>query len=77
MKSCKRCGSYAINNKEHGRDGEDAHLCDVCYWRKRAEKWDEKLKTQGEVGRSNPQTRPRPGLQLESISQAASAGAKP
>ena len=21
----------------HGRDGTDAELCDVCYWRKRAE----------------------------------------
>ena len=34
---CKRCGSYAINPSHHGRDGSDSHLCDVCYWRKRAE----------------------------------------
>ena len=34
--SCRRCGSYAINHKAHGRDGSDADLCDVCYWRKRA-----------------------------------------
>lgn len=32
---CK-CGSYAINHHMHGRDGSDGHLCDVCYWRKRA-----------------------------------------
>ena len=37
MKACKRCGSYAINHNCHGRDGSDRDLCDVCYWRKRAE----------------------------------------
>lgn len=37
MNKCKRCGSYAINHDHHGRDGSDADLCDVCYWRKRAE----------------------------------------
>lgn len=38
MDQCKRCGSYAINPHEHGRDpNEDLDLCDVCYWRKRAE----------------------------------------
>jgi len=31
------CGSYAINHHAHGRDGSDGHLCDVCYWRTRAE----------------------------------------
>ena len=36
MKACK-CGSYAINHHCHGRDGSDDDLCDVCYWRKRAE----------------------------------------
>lgn len=35
--ACKRCGSYAINHHCHGRDGADADLCDVCYWRRRAE----------------------------------------
>ena len=36
--SCKRCRSYAINENHHGREkGEDLDLCDVCYWRKRAE----------------------------------------
>ena len=35
--SCKRCGSLAINHHLHGRDGSDLDLCDVCYWRKRAE----------------------------------------
>ena len=37
MPKCKNCGSYAINHHAHGRDGSDGHLCDVCYWRKRAE----------------------------------------
>ena len=37
MKRCSRCGSYAKNHHNHGRDGSDADLCDVCYWRKRAE----------------------------------------
>ena len=36
MHNCK-CGSYAINPNHHGRDGTDLDLCDVCYWRKRAE----------------------------------------
>ncbi len=34
---CTRCGSYAINHHCHGRDGSNGDLCDVCYWRKRAE----------------------------------------
>jgi len=38
---CKRCGSYAINHNHHGRDGSDPDLCDVCYWRKRAEEENE------------------------------------
>ena len=33
---CSECGSFAINHQCHGRDGSDGHLCDVCYWRKRA-----------------------------------------
>ena len=37
MSKCKNCGSYAINHHAHGRDGSDGHLCDVCYWRRRAE----------------------------------------
>ena len=38
MQNCKRCGSYAINPHAHGRERSvDLHLCDVCYWRKRAE----------------------------------------
>lgn len=37
MKSCKRCGSHAINPHRHGRDNTDLDLCDVCYWRTRAE----------------------------------------
>lgn len=32
------CGSYAINPGQSGRDNtSDLDLCDVCYWRKRAE----------------------------------------
>lgn len=37
MGKCIRCGSHAINHGLHGRDGSDPDLCDVCYWRKRAE----------------------------------------
>lgn len=36
MNNCKNCGSFAVNHHCHGRDGGDADLCDVCYWRKRA-----------------------------------------
>lgn len=34
---CNKCRSWAINHHSHGRDGSDGDLCDVCYWRKRAE----------------------------------------
>ena len=37
MSQVCECGSFAINHQCHGRDGSDGHLCDVCYWRKRAE----------------------------------------
>ena len=37
MSRCIRCGSYAINHHSHARDGSDVDLCDVCYWRKRAQ----------------------------------------
>lgn len=38
MNNCKICGSYAINPDLHGREpSDDLDLCDVCYWRKRAE----------------------------------------
>lgn len=38
MKRCQRCNSAAINPHIHGRnEGVDLDLCDVCYWRKRAE----------------------------------------
>ena len=38
MSRCKQCGSFAINPSAHGRaDGVDLDLCDVCYWRKRAQ----------------------------------------
>lgn len=41
MQQCKRCKSWAINHNSHGRDGSDGDLCDVCYWRKRAEALDQ------------------------------------
>ena len=32
------CGSYAINDGLNGRaPGVDLDLCDVCYWRRRAQ----------------------------------------
>jgi len=34
---CTRCGDTIKNSTKHGRDGKDSELCDVCYWRKRAE----------------------------------------
>lgn len=35
---CSRCHSYAINPTDHGRLPDvDLDLCDVCYWRVRAE----------------------------------------
>ncbi len=38
MNECKVCGSLAINDHMHGRvKGKDLNLCDVCYWRKRAD----------------------------------------
>ena len=37
MTKCKECGSFAVNHHLHGRDGSDGDLCDVCYWRKRAQ----------------------------------------
>lgn len=38
MQTCVRCHSYAINPQNHGREDDvDLDLCDVCYWRKRAE----------------------------------------
>ena len=43
MNQCK-CGSYAINPRHHGREpGVDLHLCDVCYWRSRADRYREAL----------------------------------
>jgi len=37
-RSCSNCRSGAINPGHHGRDeSTDLDLCDVCYWRKRAE----------------------------------------
>ena len=34
IKSCRVCGSYAINEHLHGRiPGAKPDLCDVCYWK--------------------------------------------
>lgn len=38
MSACTRCGSFAINPGRHGRDDSDLDLCDVCFWRRRAER---------------------------------------
>ncbi len=35
---CSQCPSYAINPHLHGRGDDRLDLCDVCYWRNRAEK---------------------------------------
>lgn len=45
MEKCKRCFSYAINHHCHGRDGSEPKLCDVCFWRNRAELATATLKT--------------------------------
>ena len=50
MINCK-CGSYAINHNAHGRDGSDPDLCDVCYWRSRAEAMRESPNEQSDVVR--------------------------
>jgi hypothetical protein len=34
---CTRCQSYDINPNQKGRDNTRLDLCDVCYWRDRAE----------------------------------------
>ena len=42
---CVKCGSWGINEHQHGRTpGEDLNLCDVCYWRKRAEILEEEMR---------------------------------
>ena len=38
MNQCRECRSYAINPGTRGRDESDLDLCDVCYWRTRAER---------------------------------------
>lgn len=34
---CTNCGSHAINPHLHGRDKTRLDLCDVCFWRNKAE----------------------------------------
>lgn len=41
MDQCARCRGFAINLNDHGRDGGDPDLCDVCYWRNRADRFDQ------------------------------------
>lgn len=52
---CKLCFSYAINHHCHGRDGTDGDLCDVCYWKTRAEKMHKILLQIGELSQHNIQ----------------------
>jgi hypothetical protein len=42
MSRCIKCGSYAINPNQKGRDDSRKDLCDVCYW---INKFEEALKT--------------------------------
>ena len=42
MKQCK-CGSYAINHNCHDRGGSDGDLCDVYYWKKRANEYKQQV----------------------------------
>ena len=45
MRECKECGSQAINPRSDGREPDvDLDLCDVCYWRKRAETYEAFIK---------------------------------
>lgn len=45
MNECTKCGSMAINPSHHGREKNvDLDLCDVCYWQKRAENYQDLLK---------------------------------
>ena len=37
MTKCKRCGSYAINAFLRDQCETGMDLCDVCYWRQKAE----------------------------------------
>jgi hypothetical protein len=48
---CKRCGSFAINPDHHGRDKTNLDLCDVCFWRNKAERLDTLSKHMVEVMR--------------------------
>jgi hypothetical protein len=49
VKSCK-CGSYAINHHCHGRDGTHPDLCDVCFWRRKSNELQERIKRLEEAG---------------------------
>jgi hypothetical protein len=47
---CTRCSSYAINPHCHDRDDTRLDLCDVCWWRDKAEKAQARLAILGEAG---------------------------
>lgn len=59
MKVCRRCGSYAINPHQHGRqEGDRLDLCDVCYWRDYAERANEEILKTIEMVRSKQRGNP-------------------
>ena len=43
MNICRRCRSMAINPHLHGRNNDDQELCDVCYWRNKAEQLEKQI----------------------------------
>ena len=43
MTQCKHCRSYAINLNKNGRYDNDPDVCDVCYWRGKAERLQARL----------------------------------
>jgi hypothetical protein len=47
---CAQCQSCAINPHLHGRDDTRLDLCDVCWWRNRAEAAQSRLAILGEAG---------------------------
>ena len=49
---CIKCRSFAINPNHHGREeGVDLDLCDVCYWRKRANGFTEEHNQEDSAGK--------------------------
>jgi len=50
---CQRpgCISQAINHHHHGRNFDDLQLCDVCFWRAKAEQMERVVAAAECVGR--------------------------